>query len=166
MALDDKLNQAKGALKENAGKLTGDKKLEAEGVVENTAAKVKDVAHDVAEDLKNTAEDVKDAVDVAFSVVKNVLHKDDKYFLITGYHSIYTPANPRIYWFLLYKFVYTLKRKCVTSPSFITYSLPSRRTRPFSLAAFWLPQACKSSKDTISARIKPFSISEWILPAA
>ena len=29
MALEDKLNQAKGALKENAGKLTGDKKLEA-----------------------------------------------------------------------------------------------------------------------------------------
>ena len=28
MALDDKLNQAKGALKENAGKLTGDKQLE------------------------------------------------------------------------------------------------------------------------------------------
>lgn len=25
MALEDKLNQAKGALKENAGKLTGDK---------------------------------------------------------------------------------------------------------------------------------------------
>lgn len=52
MALEDKLNQAKGALKENAGKLTGDKKLEAEGAVENTAAKVKDAAHDVAEDLK------------------------------------------------------------------------------------------------------------------
>lgn len=27
MALEDKLNQAKGALKENAGKLTGDKKI-------------------------------------------------------------------------------------------------------------------------------------------
>ena len=71
MALEDKLNQAKGALKENAGKLTGDKKLEAEGAVENTAAKVKDAAHDVAEDLK-------DAVDGAISGVKNVLHKDDK----------------------------------------------------------------------------------------
>jgi len=55
MALEDKLNQAKGALKENAGKLTGDKKLEAEGAVENTAAKVKDAAHDVAEDLKKAA---------------------------------------------------------------------------------------------------------------
>ena len=65
MALEDKLNQAKGALKENAGKLTGDKKLEAEGAVENTAAKVKDAAHDVAEDG-------------AISGVKNVLHKDDK----------------------------------------------------------------------------------------
>lgn len=29
MALEEKLNQAKGALKENVGKLTGDKKLEA-----------------------------------------------------------------------------------------------------------------------------------------
>jgi len=66
------------ALKENAGKLTGDKKLEAEGAVENTAAKVKDAAHDVAEDLKKAAEDVKDAVDGAISGVKNVLHKDDK----------------------------------------------------------------------------------------
>ena len=35
MALEDKLNQAKGALKENAGKLTGDKQLEAEGTIEN-----------------------------------------------------------------------------------------------------------------------------------
>ena len=78
MALEDKLNQAKGALKETAGKLTGDKKLEVEGVVEKTAAKVKDVANDVAEDFKKTAEDVKDAVDGAISGVKNVLHKDDK----------------------------------------------------------------------------------------
>lgn len=78
MALEDKLNQAKGALKENAGKLTGDKELEAEGAVENTAAKVKEAAHDVAEDLKKAAEDVKDAVDGAISGVKNVLHKEDK----------------------------------------------------------------------------------------
>lgn len=67
MALEDKLNQAKGALKENAGKLTGDKEMQAEGAVEKTTAKVKDVA-----------EDVKDAVDGAISGVKNVLHKDDK----------------------------------------------------------------------------------------
>ena len=60
MALEDKLNQAKGALKENAGKLTDNKELQAEGAVENTAAKVKD------------------AVDGAISGVKNVLHKDDK----------------------------------------------------------------------------------------
>lgn len=52
MALEDKLNQAKGALKENAGKLTDNKELQAEGAVENTAAKVKEAAHDVAEDLK------------------------------------------------------------------------------------------------------------------
>ena len=34
MALEDKLNQAKGALKENAGKLTDNKELQAEGAVE------------------------------------------------------------------------------------------------------------------------------------
>ena len=38
----------------------------------------------------------------------------------------------------------TLKRNRVISPSAMTYSLPSRRTRPFSLAAAMLPQASKS----------------------
>ena len=54
---------------------------------------------------------------------------------------------------------YTLKRNIVTSPSCMTYSLPSRRKRPFSLAACMLPQAFRSSKATISARMKPRSIS-------
>ena len=65
MALEDKLNQVKGALKETAGKLTGDKKLEVEGVVEKTAAKVKDVA-----------EDVKDAVEGALDGLKNSVDSD------------------------------------------------------------------------------------------
>ena len=34
MGIEDKLNQAKGALKEGTGKLTGDKKTEIEGAVE------------------------------------------------------------------------------------------------------------------------------------
>ena len=78
MALEDKLNQAKGALKENAGKLTGDKKLEAEGAVENTAAKVKDVANDIADDVKKATDDVKGAVDGAINGIKNALGKDEK----------------------------------------------------------------------------------------
>ena len=78
MALEDKLNQAKGALKENAGKLTGDKQLEAEGTIENTVAKVKDVANTVAEDIKKTADDAKDAVEGAISGLKNALGDDDK----------------------------------------------------------------------------------------
>ena len=78
MALEDKLNQAKGALKENAGKLTGDKQLEAEGTIENTVAKVKDVANTVAEDIKKTADDTKDAVEGAISGLKNALGDDDK----------------------------------------------------------------------------------------
>ena len=78
MALEDKLNQAKGALKENAGKLTGDKQLEAEGIIENTVAKVKDTANTVAEDIKKTADDAKDAVEGAISGLKNALGDDDK----------------------------------------------------------------------------------------
>lgn len=78
MALEDKLNQAKGALKENAGKLTGDKQLEAEGAVENTVAKVKDAANEVAEDIKKTADDAKNAIDGAISGLKNALGNDDK----------------------------------------------------------------------------------------
>lgn len=78
MALEDKLNQAKGALKENAAKLTGDKQMQAEGVVENTVAKVKDVANTVTEDIKKTADDAKDAVEGAISGLKNALGNDDK----------------------------------------------------------------------------------------
>ena len=65
MALEEKLNQVKGAVKENVGKLTGDKKMESEGAVEKTTAKVKDVA-----------KDVKDAVDGALDGLKNSVAND------------------------------------------------------------------------------------------
>ena len=52
------------------------------------------------------------------------------------------------------------------SPSWTTYSFPSERSRPFSLAAATLPQAIISSKLMVSARMKPRSMSEWIFPAA
>ena len=42
MGIEDKLNQVKGALKEGAGKLSGDKKTQAEGAVEKVVAKAKD----------------------------------------------------------------------------------------------------------------------------
>ena len=59
MALDDKLDQVKGAVKENAGKLTDDKQMQAEGAVENTVAKVKDAADSVVNDIKKTADDAR-----------------------------------------------------------------------------------------------------------
>ncbi len=52
MGIEDKLNQAKGALKEGAGKLTGDKKTEIEGAVEKVVAKAKDGLEDVKEGLQ------------------------------------------------------------------------------------------------------------------
>ena len=43
-----------------------------------------------------------------------------------------------------------MKRNSVTSPSFITYSLPSERTRPFSLQASIVPFASRSANATIA----------------
>ena len=41
--------------------------------------------------------------------------------------------------------LYTLKRKCMTSPSWTTYSLPSIRSLPAAFAAASLPSASKSA---------------------
>lgn len=60
----------------------------------------------------------------------------------------------------------TLKKNSTTSPSCITYSLPSLRTLPFSFAATSEPKDTSVSQFTTSARIKPRSKSEWIFPAA
>ena len=67
MSTEEKINQAKGAVKEGFGKLTGDKKTEKEGAAEKVVSKVKEVA-----------EDAKDAVQGAIEGVKNMIKGDDK----------------------------------------------------------------------------------------
>ena len=67
MTTEEKINQAKGAVKEGFGKLTGDKKTEKEGAAEKVVSKVKEVA-----------EDAKDAVEGAIEGVKNMIKGDDK----------------------------------------------------------------------------------------
>ena len=67
MSTEEKVNQAKGAVKEGFGKLTGDKKTEKEGAAEKVVSKVKVVA-----------EDAKDAVEGAIEGVKNMIKGDDK----------------------------------------------------------------------------------------
>lgn len=67
MSVEEKLNQAKGAFKEGVGKLTGDKKVEKEGVAEKAVSKVKELA-----------EDAKDSVEGVIEGVKNMVKKDDK----------------------------------------------------------------------------------------
>lgn len=59
MGIEDKLNQAKGALKEGAGKLSGDKKTQAEGAVEKVVAKAKDGLEDVKEGIEGAVEGLK-----------------------------------------------------------------------------------------------------------
>ena len=48
----------------------------------------------------------------------------------------------------------------------MTYSFPSMRTLPAALAAFMEPALIRSSKETISALMKPRWKSVWITPAA
>ena len=67
MSTEEKVNQAKGAIKEGVGKLTGDNKTEKEGTAEKVLSKVKEVA-----------EDAKDAVEGAIEGVKNMIKGDDK----------------------------------------------------------------------------------------
>lgn len=72
MSMEEKINQAKGAVKEGLGKVTGDKKVEVEGAVEKVGAKVKEVA----EDAKELTRDAKDAIEGAIDGVKNIINKD------------------------------------------------------------------------------------------
>ena len=65
MSTEEKLNQAKGSIKEGVGKMIGDEKMEKEGVAEKVVSKVKEVA-----------EDAKDAVEGAIEGVKNIFKKD------------------------------------------------------------------------------------------
>lgn len=67
MSVEEKLNQAKGSIKEGVGKAIGDEKMEKEEAAEKVVSKVKEVA-----------EDAKDAVEGAVEGVKNMLHKEEK----------------------------------------------------------------------------------------
>lgn len=61
MGIEDKLNQAKGALKEGAGKLTGDKKTEIEGAVEKVGSKAKDSLEDIKGSVEGAVEGLKNS---------------------------------------------------------------------------------------------------------
>ena len=67
MSVEEKLNQAKGSIKEGVGKAISDEKMEKEGTAEKVVSKVKEVA-----------EDAKDAVEGAVEGIKNMLSGDDK----------------------------------------------------------------------------------------
>ena len=66
MSLENKLDQATGAIKEGFGKVTGDSKTDAEGAVEKTVATAKEVV-----------EDAKGAVEGAVEGLKNSFKKED-----------------------------------------------------------------------------------------
>ena len=61
MSLENKLEQATGAIKEGFGKVTGDGKTEAEGAVEKTVAKEKEVVEDAKDAVEGAVEGLKNA---------------------------------------------------------------------------------------------------------
>jgi uncharacterized protein YjbJ (UPF0337 family) len=56
-------DRIEGNLKEGAGKLTGDEKLEREGEAQDAWGKTKDNAEDAWESTKDAVDDATDAVD-------------------------------------------------------------------------------------------------------
>ena len=61
MSLENKLEQATGAIKEGFGKVAGDSKTEAEGAVEKTVAKAKEVVEDSKGAVEGAVEGLKNA---------------------------------------------------------------------------------------------------------
>ncbi|BCP57114.1 CsbD family protein [Streptococcus suis] len=65
--LSAKLDQLSGSVKEGLGKLTGDKEIEVEGIVEKGIGKAKELV-----------EDAKDSIEGAVQGIKNAFDKEDK----------------------------------------------------------------------------------------
>ena len=63
MSIEEKLDQAKGSVKEGVGKLTGDEKLEKEGTAEKVTSKVKEVIVDVKDAVEGALDGLKNSVD-------------------------------------------------------------------------------------------------------
>ena len=62
MSIENKIDQAKRAVKEGLGKVGGDKKTAIEGAVEKAAAKVKEVGESVKDSVEGAVEGLKNAV--------------------------------------------------------------------------------------------------------
>lgn len=58
-----KLDQVKGSLKEGLGKVTGDKKVEIEGLVGKTLAKGREIVDDIKEGSEGAVDSIKKALD-------------------------------------------------------------------------------------------------------
>ena len=60
MSLENKFEEIKGSVKEGLGKITGDKSLEVEGVVEQVVSKVKEAAEGAKDAVEGAIDSVKD----------------------------------------------------------------------------------------------------------
>lgn len=70
-------DEASGKVKEVAGKVTGDKELETEGVVENLGGKAKEAFENAKEGLSDAVENAKEGVQGAVEGAKEALGIDD-----------------------------------------------------------------------------------------
>lgn len=75
MSIENKIDEVKGAVKENLGKLASDTKTQTEGTTEKVIAKTKEIAEDVKDATANAAEEVKNAAEGAIDGIKNMFNK-------------------------------------------------------------------------------------------
>ncbi|HFR3774816.1 TPA: CsbD family protein [Streptococcus suis] len=61
--LNAKLDQLAGSVKEGLGKLTGDKSLEVEGLVEKGLGKAKEIVEDAKDGIEGAVDGIKKAFD-------------------------------------------------------------------------------------------------------
>ena len=73
MSLENKLEQASGTIKEGFGKVTGDSKTEAEGAVEKTVAKAKEVVEDAKGAVEGAVEGLKNVFKLKNRKIKGIL---------------------------------------------------------------------------------------------
>ena len=74
---DAKVDQASGKVKETIGKVTGDKRTEAEGKSLNAAGKAKEIFDDAKAGVENAFNDAKDSAEGAIDGLKNAFDKND-----------------------------------------------------------------------------------------
>jgi len=75
--IDHSIDKATGKVRETAGKVTGDKDMEAQGKLQATEASARQKIDDATEGIRDTASDAAATVRAVADRAKEALHRDD-----------------------------------------------------------------------------------------